>query len=910
MKKLAYLIPLLLLPTAAKSAPETLAFLSPASLVQNTTGTLPGTVKVAQTHTIDPAPGTSDSPHLIAARETLVIFIPSTTTSSTISVEAYDKAGKKLGTLEMAPPELLPLNDNPHPNDVVKPNVIYAKNAWTANLPWQWVQPGLTLTFKNNRSETGRLTNIEVGAENHMMVQNTRVGMLTTPLTKNDLEQNKQLAADYFQKLPVSLLTIGNYSEIHFSKIVLPDGTTYNEPGASKAAGDVYSGDMRSYIAKELVSIGIDNANYGINTTEGGQQWQPQYFNQVTDHIARGVYTNGIIEHGLSGGGGIATLYETLGNEFSHELGHHYGLGHYPENGRGSLQGPNTGWGWDAYKQRFIANFFWDNEGTATVNGDSVAPFAGVYRYNTDPMAGGSPSSPLSQYTLPTLYTQKIIQKFFENTGIQDLSSSTGYRKWDPAQKKMVEKKISGMRKAAKAGVPVVTLVGFYDPQNTLPSYVYPPLFGSYGNTFDVEAITNNAQCVLQVNYQHKASDRFPLQGSRINSKMMNKFHVNVERALMPTEASIICSGKTLSKQSITSPAVEPVSAIVIGKEQGYLGALEAMPLLKDNALLQNKKFKTPEELENTLSTTYGPLKGIIAGAGTYQGKAGSLFRDKNLNYYFLKTNEHVNQPGGQVSDKNWKFLGNGSELINFKPHPLLLDMHAKKNPEELLKHYFNSSKVYDWSERAITTESHMPFFYENIYNGKTEYFLQKIAGKGWYFPINQKDNSDWIYLGNTEQIKSTEGFLKLYYNANTILDWEERTQTTQDRQLFLYNNPYNKKDEYFLQKVAASGHYFPINQQDNGDWIYLGNKDEIELLAKSRVDKNRFDVLMAQWYGQEKLLDWDARNLEENVGKIFFYDNGNPTRRDYFEMKFKNAGYFPTNQLSNDGWTYVGTYQ
>lgn len=910
MKQLAYLIPLLLLPTAAKSAPETLAFLSPASLVQNTAGTLPGTVKVAQTHTIDPAPGTSDSPHLIAARETLVIFIPSTTTSQKISVEAYDKAGKKLGTVEMAPPASLPLSDNPHPQDAVKPDVIYAKNAWTANLPWQWVQPGLTLTFKNDRSETGRLTNIEVGAENHMMIQNTRLGMLTLPVAKNDLEQNKQLAADYFQKLPISLLTVGNYSEIHFPKIVLPDGTTYRNPQTSKTTGDDFSGDMRGYIAKELVSIGIDNANYGVNVSGGGSQWQPQYFNLVTDHIARGAYINGIVEHGYSGGGGIATLHETKGNEFSHELGHHYGLGHYPANGRGSLHGPHTGWGWDAYKQRFIANFFWDRGGNASVGSDTVAPFAGLYRYNNDPMADGSPSSPLSQYTLPTLYTQKIIQAFFENTGIQDLSSSTGYRVWDPAQKKMVEKNIADMRKPVKAGVPVVTLVGFYDPQGVLPSYVYPALFGSYGNTFAADPLANITKCVLQVDYQQKASDLYKLQTSRISGNMMNKFHINVERALMPTTASVICGGKTLSSQMIIAPDVEPVSAIVIGKEHGYVAALDAMPLLKDNHVLQNKRFKTPEALENELSATYGPLKGIFAGTGTYQDKAGSLFRDKNFNYYYLKTTARVGQPKAQASDNNWKFLGNASGLINFKPHPLQLDIHARKTPEELVKYYFNSSKVYDWGERAKTKESRLPFVYNNGYNGKTEYFLQKFAGKGWYFPTNQKDNADWIYLGNAEQIKSAEGFLKHYYNANAILEWGERSKTTQDRQLFIYNNPYNKKAEYFLQKTAATGHYFPSNQKDNDDWIYLGNNDELTRLTKSRVDKNQFDALMAQWYGQAKLLDWGVRDLESNVGKIFFYDSGNPVRRDYFELKVKNGWYFPTNQASNEDWTYVGTYQ
>ncbi len=50
----------------------------------------------------------------------------------------------------------------------------------------------------------------------------------------------------------------------------------------------------------------------------------------VVIHHARGKYANGESNHGLSGGNGILTLIDSVGNEFSHEIGHHYGLGHYP----------------------------------------------------------------------------------------------------------------------------------------------------------------------------------------------------------------------------------------------------------------------------------------------------------------------------------------------------------------------------------------------------------------------------------------------------------------------------------------------------------------------------------------------------------------------------------------------------
>lgn len=85
---------------------------------------------------------------------------------------------------------------------------------------------------------------------------------------------------------------------------------------------------MRQSIGKELISHGIDNANYGINSTAGsGEGSHPYVTAQLAAHTSRGNYANGVQVHG--GSGGIVTLDSTLGNEFSHEVGHNFGLGHY-----------------------------------------------------------------------------------------------------------------------------------------------------------------------------------------------------------------------------------------------------------------------------------------------------------------------------------------------------------------------------------------------------------------------------------------------------------------------------------------------------------------------------------------------------------------------------------------------------
>ncbi len=55
-------------------------------------------------------------------------------------------------------------------------------------------------------------------------------------------------------------------------------------------------------------------------------------------------------------------------------------------------------------------------------------------------------------------------------------------------------------RKPAAFGVPVTTLVGYYDPQGQLPSYLYPALHGAYGFAYgdDGERL-GSSDCQLQV---------------------------------------------------------------------------------------------------------------------------------------------------------------------------------------------------------------------------------------------------------------------------------------------------------------------------------------------------------------------------------------------------------------------------
>jgi hypothetical protein len=113
-------------------------------------------------------------------------------------------------------------------------------------------------------------------------------------------------------------------------------------------------------------------------------------------------------------------------------------------------------------------------------------------------------------------------------------------------------------RRPQTFGVPVVTLVGYYDPRGELTSFLYPPLHGAYGFTYvdDRDRVTEQ-DCQLVVETR-EGTLRFRLARHRINAAVMNKFHVNIPASSQPRSASILCRGKVVDKKTLTAPADKP----------------------------------------------------------------------------------------------------------------------------------------------------------------------------------------------------------------------------------------------------------------------------------------------------------------------------------------------------------------
>lgn len=541
----------------------------------------------------------------------------------------------------------------------------YAADAWSGVLPAEWIAPGLKLVFRRGKLE-GELADLVVGAPTELLLHTIDVGMLVPPRDKFAFAGDPTAHREYFQTVPTSRMIVSQYAPLYLRQVMLPTGELLVELDPGK--GDWHNGTMRQRIGKELISHGIDNANYGINSTAGeGEDSHPYVAAQLAAHNTSGRYANGVVTHGGSGGGGIVTLDETLGNEFSHEVGHNYGLGHYVGGFGGSVHRSadqiNSTWGWDADKNRFLPNFGPLRTGKDTcLENQCQSPFRGR-PFGLDAMAGGAPLSGFNRFTLYTPNSAAIIQKFFESKAVFDADSPTGFRRWNAATRRMepyvhrieiaerfaapvselgaekmakhlaeydlvtvamqdgnwtkdVELPPAGPanrgrrvtidqsatydsflsvdgrkvkmsrgfkgsyasdgkrwaevteegrgieRKPRESGVPVTTLVGYYDPRGELNSAIYPALHGAYGFTYadDRDSVADE-DCQLVVETRD-GTLRFRLARHRINGNVMNKFHVNIPESSQPKTASLVCGGKVLDKKPIAASATKTVFTV------------------------------------------------------------------------------------------------------------------------------------------------------------------------------------------------------------------------------------------------------------------------------------------------------------------------------------------------------------
>ena len=568
-------------------------------------GDLAGRVQFAQTHTIDPNNNEErKEPSLIPYRAALLLFTPQMNLSS-LEVKATYKVDElvKSEVYVMMPPINMPKSD--YNNNGTKKDITYSKRSWSVQLPYYAVEPNMQLEFmaktKDGLELTGTLSgeDIEFAAPIEGAFLFIRLGMLTDNLEgikgryHDMITDTAHAMQEYFQTVPFAQLSAGIYEDRILKKVILDNGTIY-ENKSSFAGADYYSGDMRESVAKAQVSVGIDLANKGVIDSALNQIHEITHdMFYFTVHHAIGRYTddNGgakDVIHGLSGGNGIGTLVDSRGNEFSHEVGHGYNMGHYPnsnESADGSIHGYSTSWGYDAYKNRMRANVAWNsNPDSYIFYNHYITPFQDTYGWNKDSMAGGWADSAISRYSHNTARSTRQIQKNIEGRYfLSDSKNNNGkyyYLGWDKSAREykqateanFINKRINPTEK----GVPVITILGGYDPQSPYNAVLYPYFRANWGNVFASifkASLPADAVNYLKITYYGtKPAQYVVLNNSRYSGGIINKLHFNIAESDKPKTISLYVNNTlkgttTIDEQVYNTLLKKPV---IIGKGKGY----------------------------------------------------------------------------------------------------------------------------------------------------------------------------------------------------------------------------------------------------------------------------------------------------------------------------------------------------
>ena len=581
-------------------------------------------IQFAQSHVVDPKGNEAKKmPRLTSEKEALLLVTPTEDMSKVaqLTAEIYQD-NRLLRTVNLNDPSQIALSDQSNTDD--RPRVQFSKRAWSTALTWNEVRPGLSIRIVdpvNNKNGDLRSEDIDFAAPGELVVQSIRLGLLTEPPKSAGhymLLEPEKAGTDYFQTIPAARMIVSKYEDLKLDKVMVASGVIYDSVSAT--TGDAYSGDMRGDTAKSTFSVGINFANWGVTSSSMQSQEQPQVTQSVVIHHAAGNYSNGVQGHGLSGGNGILTLYDSVGNEFSHEIGHHYGLGHYPGEKDGNYfwaaHHADSGWGYIAFRNKMRGNLNWrtTNLGDGT---NGVPNFLGKYAYGWDAMSGGATASSISRYTHYTGYStqQKIQPAFDRDVWAED--SATGYKKWNKTTRMMevsqpkVPTKSNNVWYNSTNGnylkprlfsVPVYTIVGGYDPVNQ-SGLIYPAARGNWGNVFDLpQANTGGtaASCWLKVQSANGVQN-IALASQRMNPNLdpknlavVNKFHINLAQSEQPQAVDLYCqkaNQQAVKLSSMTIPVSTDVMSpyVSIGQEEGYSALKRVeMPEL-EQALLQNK---------------------------------------------------------------------------------------------------------------------------------------------------------------------------------------------------------------------------------------------------------------------------------------------------------------------------------
>ena len=213
-----------------------------------------------------------------------------------------------------------------------------------------------------------------------------------------------------------------------------------------------------------------------------------------------------------------------------------------------------------------------------------ITPFQETYGWNKDSMAGGWADSAISRYTHNTARSTRQIQKNIEGRYFLSDEKNNGeyhYRAWNKVindyTTTLAENFDNNRINPTEKGVPVITILGGYDPKSPYNAVLYPYFRANWGNVFS--SIFQNSLPADAVNYlkityydSTKPTQYVVLNNSRYSSSIINKLHFNIAESDKPKTITLYINntekGSTTIEETVYDTPLH--KAVIIGKGNGY----------------------------------------------------------------------------------------------------------------------------------------------------------------------------------------------------------------------------------------------------------------------------------------------------------------------------------------------------
>lgn len=548
----------------------------------NTTGTIQANISFMQSHNVAQNGNSINSkPELTAHKDALILV---TTNTFYKSMEAVIVTGSKTAVIKLDPPHQIPEVDSTRPD---KTGVAFSNRAWSGLIPAKYMKNGMKVTINAVNASDAVLTDtlkreqIDFESPVEATIYLTRIGLLEElsaySATDNYLVNNSAKAvAEYFQTVPFAKIIYSQYDDVRIYNAMKSNGELITSLNGNTS---LYNDIILNQIGAGIQLANKGNAHSDINAG-AYQDRDPLYIVLNQTSTSRPSVTDYK---------GIISIFNTSGSQFSRYMGYVYGLTDNVDLDKGVVDGSvhnyNTGWGYDSYKNRMRGNLAWNDNGSSIeFGGKTIAGFKNTYGWQKDPMSMGEAvdNSTISKYPYHTARAADSIQEKTGKRYMLDDAKVDGkhrYLYWDrkdDVYKYTTDEAFLASRIfPTEKGVPVYTIIGLYNKENSTQGIIYPAFKANYGNVFGDLFVSNKPSGnMLEITYQDGSTKYVNLDVT--DNSSMRRFHINIPQADNPEKVTLFINGTSHSSITINNQNSNTKEPVIIGKSNGYETVIDA----------------------------------------------------------------------------------------------------------------------------------------------------------------------------------------------------------------------------------------------------------------------------------------------------------------------------------------------